>query len=76
MARQLPEQLMPFQDATVSNTTTRNTSRFVLMTPVVHNTHYVNFQPALRSEDAGRGVSFYLTESDPIALYDSGHSAI
>jgi hypothetical protein len=67
---------MPFQDATVSNTTTRNTSRFVLLSKVTHNGAYVNFQPAIRSVDAGRGGAFYITTADPIALHGSGESTI
>jgi hypothetical protein len=67
---------MPFQDATVSNTTTRNTSRFVLLSKKTYNGASVNFQPALRSVEASRGGAFYITTADPIALHGSGESTI
>lgn len=67
---------MTWVDATTSNTTNRNTSRFVLLSPIVTNDK-VNFQPAFRSAAANaRGGGFYWTASDPIAYHTSGESTI
>lgn len=63
--------------AQASNTTTRNTSRFVLLSKVTRSTTYVNLQPAFRSQTAdGRGGAFYWTAGDPIAFHTSGESTI
>lgn len=61
-----------------SHTTLRNTSRFILLSPVhISATSGVNFQPAIRSVAAGgRGGAFYVTSADPIALHNSGESTI
>ena len=63
-------------DDTRSDTTTRNTSRFVLLTPV-HNATGVNFAPfAVTSQVGDFGPSFYVTTSDPVGLNTSGDSTI
>lgn len=74
----MPAGNMPFTDATVSNTTNRNTSRFILLSPIARSdyTPGVNFQPAVRTSDAERGPAFVVTTSDPIALFASGESTI
>jgi hypothetical protein len=60
--------------ALASDTTTRNTSRFVLLAPISTNGN-VNLQPALRSP-GHYGHAFYVTTDDPIALHTSGESSI
>jgi hypothetical protein len=63
-------------DNTRSNTTARNTSRFVLLSKMTRNDG-VNLQPAYRSSaQNGRGVGFYWTTTDPVRFHTSGESTI
>lgn len=56
-----------------SQSTARNTGRFVLLSKVGYSDDYVNLQPAFRSgTPSGRGPSFYFTEDDPVILLDEG----
>ena len=68
---------MAWTDVTASDTTNRNTSRFILLSKSAYTRNYVNLQPSIRSTDAGgNGAAFYLTTNDPIALLGSGESTI
>lgn len=59
-----------------SNTTARNTSRFVLLSAVT-STRGINFQPAYRSTAHNAyGVGFYWTTTDPVRFHGSGESTI
>lgn len=60
-----------------SDTTNRNTSRFLLLSGLAYGEGYVNLQPAVRSVGAsGRGAGFVVTVLDPIQLLSSGESRI
>ena len=69
---------LTWNDGTVSDTTTRNTSRFVLYNQSSGSVYGgVDFGVHLRSTAAdARGVAFLITTDDPVKIYDSGDSLI
>lgn len=65
-------------DVTTSNSTNRNTSRFILINPSTGSVRGgVDFAVHIRSTDEkGRGASFRITTDDPVKLHSSGDSTI
>lgn len=65
-------------DGTTSNTTTRNTSRFILYNPSAGSVRGgVDFAIHVRSTDEkGRGAGWLVTTNDPVLLHSSGDSTV
>lgn len=61
--------------ATGSNTTTRNTSRFVLLNDIRTDSVASIFVHFREGAADGRGVAFYLTEGDPVVFSDTSAGA-
>lgn len=69
---------MTWTDITYSNTTTRNTSRFILLNHSASSVRGgVDFAVHVRSVDEkGRGAGWRVTTNDPVKLHSSGDSTV
>lgn len=68
---------MTWTDVTVSNTTNRNTSRFLMLRKSTGSVAGgVDFALNLRTPADSRGAAFLITTSDPVRLHGSGDSTI
>ena len=65
-------------DDTASDTTARNTSRFILLNPSAGSIRgVVDFAIHVRSVDAGgRGAAALVTAIDPVLIHSSGDSTV
>lgn len=61
-----------------SNTTNRNTSRFLDISPSRNSaTSGVDFAPTVTANDANaHGTGFFIDDNDPVTIYEIGETGI